>query len=94
MFLYTLIQTARNKSMIGTEKELNEDILALITEIQTNQPELIKYLSELQESLPAYKDPKVNIKYLERYYQSLIEIRDRYTLEQEVSKRLTHERGL
>lgn len=80
--------------MIGTEKELNEDILALITEIQTNQPELIKYLSELQESLPAYKDPKVNIKYLERYYQSLIEIRDRYTLEQEVSKRLTHERGL
>jgi len=94
VFLYTLIQTARNKSMIGTEKELNEDILALITEIQTNQPELIKYLSELQESLPAYKDPKVNIKYLERYYQSLIEIRDRYTLEQEVSKRLTHERGL
>ena len=67
-----------------TEKELNQDILQLTLEIQERHPELVKYLSELQETLPAYDDPQVNIKYLENYYQSLVEIRDKYKLEHEV----------
>jgi len=78
------LRTINKIEKMKTEKELNQDILQLTLEIQERHPELVKYLSELQETLPAYDDPQVNIKYLENYYQSLVEIRDKYKLEHEV----------
>lgn len=52
-------------------KELTEGILRLTMLIQEKYPELMKYLSELQETLPVDKHPEVDSHALEKYYETL-----------------------
>ena len=61
-----------------TEKELNDDILAITMKIRNEHPELIKYLDELTITIPDKSSPEINRKVLADYYQSLKKIVIKY----------------
>lgn len=54
-----------------TEKELNAKILAKIAEILDKHPELSVFLNEMPITIPDEKEPEINIKVLQDYYDSL-----------------------
>jgi hypothetical protein len=54
-----------------TELELNESILKITFFIQSNYPELIKYLNEMPITIGNEKDVEINTKILADYLQSL-----------------------
>lgn len=60
------------------EKKINEKIFKLTNDITNNYPELIKYLNELNETIPIKNSPSVDISYLKNYYESLINIVKKY----------------
>lgn len=64
-----------------TKKELTEKILKITILIQEKYPELSKYLSEVQETLPTLEHPEVDEKALANYYQTLDEMLKDYLLE-------------
>jgi hypothetical protein len=64
-----------------TKRELTEKILKITILIQEKYPELSKYLSEVQETLPAFEHPEVDEKALANYYQTLDEMLKDYLLE-------------
>lgn len=55
-----------------TEEELNAKIIKITMVIQENYPELSKYLNEMPVTIPVDNHPEVNIKNLQKYYDSLI----------------------
>ncbi len=65
-----------------TEKELNAKILAITLEIQEKHPELSKYLKEMPVKIPNDNKPEISAKILEEYYQSLINILKKHSIEQ------------
>lgn len=61
------------------EKELNEDILNITMKIRNQSPELSKYIMEMPVTIPNTEDPKINIKILQDYYESLKVLLKNYT---------------
>lgn len=59
-------------------KELTERIVAVTLEIQENYPELVKYLTEMTETMPDEKSPDVDNRKLQEYYDSLIAMVKKY----------------
>jgi hypothetical protein len=64
-----------------TRQELTDKILKLTVLIQEKYPELSKYLSEVQETLPTLEHPNVGTEDLSKYYQTLREMLKDYLLE-------------
>lgn len=62
-----------------TEKELNDAILKMTLKIRNEYPELSKYLVEMPETIPDTNNPKINIKILKDYYESLNSILKKYS---------------
>lgn len=60
------------------EEELNADILKITMIMRDKYPELSKYISEMPVTIPDEKNPTVNIKNLQDYYDSLKEILIKY----------------
>lgn len=54
-----------------TEIELTEDILKITKAIKEFYPELIKYISEMPTTINYEASKKINLKYLQEYYNSL-----------------------
>ena len=61
------------------EKELNEDILNITMQIKNQSPELSKYIMEMPVTIPNTENPKINIKILQDYYESLKVLLKNYT---------------
>lgn len=57
-----------------TKKELTDKILKITVLIQERYPQLSKYLSEVQETLPVFEHPEVDAESLSKYYQTLEEM--------------------
>ena len=64
-----------------TEEDLNSKILEITMKIKDKYPELSKYIEEMQETIPFEKDPEIDIKNLEKYYESLNAMLNKYILE-------------
>jgi len=62
-----------------TEKELNDDILKITLKIKEQFPELSKYILEMPVTIPDMENPKINIKILQDYYDSLEVLLKNYT---------------
>lgn len=63
-----------------TETEIEEAILKITMKIRTDYPELSKYLEEMPTTIPDIKNPEINIKILQDYYNSLESLLKKYTL--------------
>ena len=61
-----------------SEKTLTERIIAIKTLIQENYPELTDFPEEMTLTNPDEKDPVVNHKKLQEYYDELIEMVKKY----------------
>ncbi len=62
-----------------TENEIEEAILKITMKIKTEYPELSKYLEEMPVTIPDTKNPEMNIKTLQDYYNSLDSILKKYS---------------
>lgn len=63
-----------------TENEIEDAILKITMKIKTEYPELSKYLEEMPVTIPDSKNPEINIKILQDYYNSLDSLLKKYTL--------------
>lgn len=70
--------------MNDTEHELNEKILKITMKIKDQYPELTKYLTEMEVTIPDEKDPEITLKNLKAYFDSLNTMLDKYILENKV----------
>ncbi|SFA92992.1 hypothetical protein SAMN05660845_1035 [Flavobacterium swingsii] len=61
-----------------TEAELSENILKMTMTIRNEFPELMKYLNEMQITIPDVVTPEINIKILQDYYESLQDLLRKY----------------
>ncbi len=68
-----------------TEAEINAKILKVTMVIQENYPELSKYLNEMPISVPIDSRPEVNIKNLQKYYESLLNLFRKYVAEHQLN---------
>ena len=64
-----------------TEKQLDQQILNITMMIQTNFPELSKYIPEMPVKISYATSAKINIKNLQDYYNSLKELVNKYAEE-------------
>lgn len=64
-----------------TKRELTEKILKITVLIQEKYPQLLKYLSEVEDTLPSLEHPSVDEESLAKYYQTLEEMLKDYLLE-------------
>jgi len=64
-----------------TEKQLDQQILNITMMIQTNFPELSKYIPEIPVKTSYATGAKINIKNLQDYYNSLKELVNKYAEE-------------
>ncbi len=64
-----------------TEHELNDDIVMLTMKIQSEYPELIKYLDEMPITIPDEKKPEITLKNLQAYHYSLLTLLEGYKKE-------------
>lgn len=55
-----------------TETEINAKIMKLTMVIQENYPELSKYINEMPITIPTDSNPEVNLKNLQKYYETLL----------------------
>ena len=62
-----------------TEKELDEAILNITLKINSEYPELSKYLTEMPVTIPDIKNPEMNVKVLQEYYDSLESMVKKYS---------------
>ena len=60
------------------EKELHQEIINITNKIRLEYPELSKYISEMPVNVSANYKGKINIKNLEDYYCSLVEVVNNY----------------
>lgn len=65
-----------------TVNELNKAILDITMKIYNEYPELAKYLSELPVTIPDTSKPKINIKILQDYHETLSNIVKKYVSSQ------------
>jgi hypothetical protein len=63
------------------EKQLDQQILNITMMIQTNFPELSKYIPEMPIKISYASGTEINIKNLEDYYNSLKEFVNKYAEE-------------
>lgn len=63
-----------------TENDVTQKILNITTKIKNEHPELYPYLEEMAVTLPDSKNPSVDTKALEEYYNSLIELLKKYNI--------------
>ncbi|MBC5833818.1 hypothetical protein G6N05_02870 [Flavobacterium sp. F372] len=61
-----------------TEAELNENIVKMTMTIRNEFPELMKFLGEMPQTIPDKKNPEINIKILQDYYDSLEDLLRKY----------------
>jgi len=66
-----------------SEKGLNLKILNITMTIQEKYPELSKYLEEMLVTIPYIKSPKINIRTLSSYYDSLTSLLENYVQQHE-----------
>ena len=62
-----------------TEKELDEAILNITLKINSKYPELSKYIAEMPATIPDVKNPEMNVKVLQEYYDSLESMVKKYS---------------
>lgn len=60
------------------EKELTDAILKITMTINEKFPELLKYVNEMQVSVPDADNPEINIKNLADYKESLESLLKKY----------------
>ena len=60
------------------EEELNKKIVKITMTIRNEFPELMKFIGEMPETIPDKKNPEINIKILEDYYDSLEDLLRKY----------------
>jgi hypothetical protein len=58
--------------------ETNKKILEVTLKIKNNYPELSKYVEEMPITIPNDEDPKINLKSLEDYLNSLNALINKY----------------
>ncbi len=68
-----------------TEEEINAKILKITMVIQENYPELSKYLNEMPITIPVDNRPEVNIKNLQKYYETLLNLFRKYVAEHQLN---------
>jgi hypothetical protein len=68
-----------------TEEDINAKILKITMVIQENYPELSKYLNEMPITIPIDSNPKMNVKNLEKYYDSLVILFRNYVAEHQLN---------
>ncbi len=61
------------------EEQWNKAILDITLKINSEFPELSKYISEMPVTIPDVEDPQINIKNLKEYYNSLDTLMKKYT---------------
>ena len=61
-----------------TEAELNDNILKITMTIRNEFPELMKYLTEMQVTIPDVATPDINNRILQDYYESLQDLLRKY----------------
>lgn len=61
-----------------TKDELNRNILQMTMKIRSEFPELSKYLAEMPITIPNENEPKMDTQHLTDYYESLVQLYDRY----------------
>jgi|GEM_PF-111459 len=61
-----------------TELELNEKIVRITEKIRTKYPELLENMNEMPETIPDKDNPKIIVKTLAAYYDSLVSLLDGY----------------
>lgn len=66
--------------IMTTETQLNEEIIELTMQIREKYPELSKFLNEMPITIPNESSPKINIKILEEYYESVNNMLKKYEL--------------
>ena len=67
-----------------TIEELNAKIMKITMVIQADYPELSKYLNEMPVTIPNQKEPEIDQKNLQKYYDSLIELFRNYVAEHQL----------
>jgi len=60
------------------EEELNKKIVKMTMAIRNEFPELMKFIGEMPETIPDKKNPEINIKILQDYYDSLEDLLRKY----------------
>lgn len=68
-----------------TEEEINAKILKITMVIQENYPELSKYLNEMPITVPIDSRPEVNVKNLQKYYDTLLTLFRNYVSEHQLN---------
>ncbi|MBY0486518.1 MAG: hypothetical protein K2P85_04930 [Flavobacteriaceae bacterium] len=68
-----------------TEEEINAKILKITMVIHDNYPELSKYLNEMPITVPTDTNPEVNVKNLQKYYDSLLTLFRNYVAEHQLN---------
>lgn len=63
--------TERASKFLEIEKALNSKIMKLTLKIQDDCPELLKYMGEMADGMPAEDNPEVTLRNLNAYLESL-----------------------
>ncbi|RAR72595.1 hypothetical protein [Flavobacterium aciduliphilum] len=67
-----------------TEQEINAKIMKVTMVIHENYPELSKYLNEMPITVPVDSNPEVNVKNLQKYYDTLLTLFRNYVAEHQL----------
>ena len=78
LYVKKMVQIVIN---LNTECDLNSKIFKIITTIKDQYPELSKYIEEKPMSIPSKKNTEIMLKKLQKYYDSLNSILNKYILE-------------
>lgn len=65
--------------MMESEKNIQREILDITQEIQEKHPELLKYINEMQDTLPEKGKASLDLKSLQEYRDSLRAMLNKYT---------------
>lgn len=68
-----------------TEEEINAKIMKVTMVIQENYPELSKYLNEMPITIPIDSNPEINVKNLQKYYDTLVTLFRNYVAEHQLN---------
>jgi len=74
-------ETVKKVSYDDIVQDLNSKIMEITMIIKDKYPELLKYLDEMPITIPAEKKPKITLKNLSAYYESLNSVLAKYKLE-------------
>ena len=68
-----------------TEEEINAKIMKVTMVIQENYPELSKYLNEMPITIPIDSNTEINVKNLQKYYDTLVALFRNYVAEHQLN---------